>query len=66
MVGGVVSVTGFPQPESARASSHVHVITKGELMRVTMRLKNMSFCQNGVDKVGLGSGTRWFRVISSS
>ena len=35
-------------------------------MEVALKLKDVSFCQHGLDKVGLRSGFRWFRVISSS
>ena len=66
MIGGVVSVSGFPNPRVLGLVQHVRVIARRELMGVALRLKNVSFCQQGVDKVGLGSGTRWFRVISSS
>ena len=66
MFGGVVSVTGFPNPRVLELVQHVHAIARGELMGVALRLKNVSFCQHGMDRVGLGSGTRWFRVISSS
>ena len=64
--GGVVSVTGFPIPRVHELVRHVHAIARGELMGVALRLENVSFCQHGVDRVGLESGTRWFRVISSS
>ena len=66
MFGGVVSVTGFPNPRVLELVQHVHAIARGELMGVALRLKNVLFCQNGMVKVGPGSGTRWFRVISSS
>ena len=64
MFGDVVSVTGFPNPRVLEPVQHVHVIARGELMGVA--LKNVSFCQHGMDKVELGSGIRWFMVISSS
>ena len=35
-------------------------------MGVALKLKDVSSCQHGVDKVGLRSGFQWFRVISSS
>ena len=55
---------GFPNLRVLELVQHVHVIARGELMGVT--LKNVSFCQHGMDKVELGSGIRWFMVISSS
>ena len=64
--GGVVSVTGFPIPRVLELVQHVHAIARGELMGVALRLKNVSFCQQGADKVGLRSGFRGFMVISSS
>ena len=66
MIGGVVSVSGFPNPRVLGLVQHVHAIARGELMGVALRLKDVSSCQHGVDKVGLRSGFRWFRVISSS
>ena len=54
MFGDVVSVTGFPNPRVLGLVQHVHAIARGELMGVALRLKNVSFCQQGVDKVGLG------------
>ena len=66
MFGGVVSVAGFPISRVLELDQHVHVIARGELMGVALWLKNVSFCQHVVDRVGLESGTRWFRVISSS
>ena len=32
-------------------------------MGVALKLKDVSSCQHGVDKVGLRSGFRWFGVI---
>ena len=59
-------MSGFPNPRVLGLVQHVHAIARGELMGVSPRLKNVSFCQQRVDKVGHGSRTRWFRVISSS
>ena len=54
MIGGVVSVMGFPNPRVLELVQHVHAIARRELMGVALRLKNVSFCQQGADKVGLG------------
>ena len=66
MFGGVVSVSGFPNPRVLGLVQHVRVITRRELMGVGLRLKDVSFCQLGVVRDGLKSGFRWFMVISSS
>ena len=63
MFGGVVSVTGFPNPRVLGLVQHVHAIARGELMGVALRMKDASFCQPGVDGVGLKTGARWFTVI---
>ena len=43
-VGDVVSVTGFPNPRVLELVQHVHVITRGGLIGVALRLKNVLFC----------------------
>ena len=42
---------------------HVYVIARGELVGVALRLKNGSFCEHGMDRVGFGSGMRWFMEV---
>ena len=52
---------GFSSPRMLNQVQHVYVIARGELMGVA--LKNGSFRQHGMDRVGFGSGIRWFMVL---
>ena len=56
MFGGVVSVSGFPNPKMLEPVQHGYAIVVEKLMGVALRLKDVSSCQHGVDKVRLRPG----------
>ena len=63
MFEGIISVSGFPNLRVLELVQHVYVIARGELVGVALRVKNGSFRQHGMDRVGFGSGIRWFMVF---
>ena len=63
MFEDIISVSGFPNLRVLELVQHVYVIARGELVGVALRLKNGSFRQHGMDRVGFGSGIRWFMVF---
>ena len=60
MFEDIISVSGFPNLRVLELVQHVYVIARGELVGVALRLKNGSFRHHGMDRVGFGSGIRWF------
>ena len=63
MLEDIISASGFSQPEGTGQVQHAYVIARGELVGVALRLKSGSFCQHGMDRVGFGSGIRWFMAF---